>query len=755
MDNQIDRRFLARPNGQLIDHLISVGVISKKLAGEYSEVIWLASVLHDLGKATDTWQKYLIRNVQAWLDYKCGKRQKPKKDTIPHAVHGAVILLERELKGKKYEFISFLIASAIKSHHGSLKFVNDKDGEKNRSTITECKSNTSGYVLALPPIKSNHYPVKEKKDLFNNWLLLKYMFSVMVDADREDAMRTTENGHSNGVNNTVNYNRSHLDLSQSGKIVFKPHFKLPDDLIDDPIKRDFREVLLNATWTNLNTITAPCGLGKTIASLAKACQIANAEGKSRIIYVAALKTILEQTAGVYSGCLPGQSILENHSDYEPKLKVKDTEEQKEEELKEYEYNCQTWNSEVIVTTMVQFVDSLLSPHCNKNRKIHNLDNSVVILDEVQTLPEHLLIYVLLCIDFLSKHHNVTFILMSATQPHFKNLNYLRINKMAFNELVPADKITEYYKTRELATVVNRTQETDIVKIACEYDQPKLVIVNTTQQAQDFYRIMSEKQPGQWVHLSSRMCPDHRRAVIKMIRENDGINIISTQVVEAGVDISRHVVISQLAPLDSLIQRMGRCNRYGIGPDGIFVVVGCLKPHPYSQLRLDRTESILISRDIIKEQCDVVREYFQDIYYLPPDSKSNEAELNKKSPLAQGRAMVQKLIDRMTVLYFLSSEGKLPDIKQADFSWLNDNDYRSIPKDNKNTVLCLGYGGFPVAMTKEKLMALNPKDKTDRRNLKSLSKYQATVPNDAKDIIYLDNGLCIWDGEYDQDCGVIW
>lgn len=744
MDNQIDRRFLARPNGQLIDHLINVGAISKNLAGEYSEVIWLASVLHDLGKATDTWQKYLIKSVQAWLDYKCGKRQKPKKDTIPHAVHGAVILLERELKGRnKYEFISFLIASTIRSHHGSLKFVNDKDGENNRSTIRECKSNTSGYVSALPQIKSDHYPIKREKDLFDNWLLLKYMFSVMVDADREDAMRTTENGHSNGVNNTVNYNRSHFDLSQSGKIVFKPHFTLPEGLTDDPIKKDFREVLLKSIWTNLNTITAPCGLGKTIASLAKACQIANTEGKSRIIYVAALKTILEQTADVYKSCLSGQQVLEHHSDYEPENK------DDEEELRDYEYNCQTWNSEIIVTTMVQFVDSLLSPHCSKNRKLHNLDNSVVILDEVQTLPEHLLIYVLLCIDFLSKHHNVTFVLMSATQPHFKNLNYLGINKMAFNELVPADKITEYYKVRELATVVNRTKERDIVKVASEYDQPKLVIVNTTQQAQNFYQIMSEKQPGQWVHLSSRMCPDHRREVIKLIRENDNLNIISTQVVEAGVDISRPVVISQLAPLDSLIQRMGRCNRFGIGPDGLFVVVDCLKRYPYSQLRLDITESILTTRDIVGEQCDVVRDYFQAIYDL------RDTRLNKESPLVQGQVMVKQLIERMKILYLYASKGQLPEKEKADFSWLNHNDYRSIPKDNKNTVLCLGYGGFPLEMTKEKLIALTPRDKADRRVLKSLSKYQATVPGYVEGIEDLGNGLCIWTGDYDQDCGVIW
>jgi hypothetical protein len=118
-------------------------------------------------------------------------------------------------------------------------------------------------------------------------------------------------------------------------------------------------------------------------------------------------------------------------------------------------------------------------------------------------------------------------------------------------------------------------------------------------------------------------------------------------------------------------------------------------------------------------------------------------------------MVKQLIERMKILYWYASNGQLPDKDKADFSWLNHNEYRAIPEDNKNTVLCLGYGGFPVEMTKEKLMALNPKDKADRRILKSLSKFQATVPNEAKDIIYLDNGLCIWDGEYDPDCGVIW
>lgn len=753
MDNKgasikkIDRRFLARPDGALIDHLVSVGEVSNELSKNHWDIIWLASVLHDLGKATDTWQKYLRKNHQAWQDYKAGKIKRPKKNTKPHAVHGAFLLLEKELKATgKYSFSSFLVASAIRSHHGCLKFVNAgdciKDSENDRKNpLEECRPNVSGYVESLPLISDKHYPIIKKEDLFRNWLLLKYMFSVLVDADRLDAMRT-ENGHNNGVNNTVNHDRSLLTLTQcqSNENVFKPHFRLPEGITDDPIKRDFREVLLNAKWTNLNTITAPCGLGKTIASLAKACQILLTENKKRIVYVAALKTILEQTADVYEGCLEVKP-LENHSDYEP-------DNQDEDEIKAYEYNCQTWNSDLIVTTMVQFVDSLLSPHCNKNRKIHNLDDSVVIIDEVQTLPEHLLVYVLLCIEHLAKYHNTTFILMSATQPHFKNLNYLKINKMEFNELVPDNKIKEYYKARELATVVNRTNE-DILKVIADYSQPKLVVVNTTRQAQEIYQVMSQRQPGQWVHLSSRMCPDHRRKVIDQIKNNHNINIISTQVVEAGVDISRPVVISQLAPLDSLIQRMGRCNRFGTGPDGVFVVVGCNNPFPYTQFRLDITEHILNHRDIVADQCAVVTDYFSIIYSL------KDTRLNSGSPLVKGQEMVEKLIEKMKELYWYSDKKLLPDNKLADFTFLTNDEYRSIPEVNKNSVLCLQYKGFPSDINKEYLINLSPKSKEGRRVMRSLAKYMASVPKNIEGVEDLGHGLVLWDGDYDPNCGVIW
>jgi CRISPR-associated endonuclease/helicase Cas3 len=739
----LDDRFLAREESKLRDHLLNVGEIAKNQSQKLSNVIWLTSLLHDLGKATDCWQEYLIRNIDNKKKY-LATGERTKKNTQPHAIHGAIALLEK----KGYSYLNFMIACLIKSHHTYLKFVNDADHKdpKVKKTLSECFNNTADYMESLPaiPTEETHYPVLKKnslssKGLFRNWCLLKYLFAVLVDADRTDAMLSSQNGHNTGLNSTDYYDRSRLLSQLTNVTIFTPNFKFvfPSNINPDPLKNDFMDVVLNATWTNLNTITAPCGLGKTIASLKKACQIVNQEKKSKIIYVAALKTILEQTADVFEQCLPGVEILEHHTDFEVEVSDDDP-----EMVRRYEHNCQTWDSDLIVTTMVQFVDSLVSPLATKNRKLCNLDNSLIIVDEVQTLPEHLLIYVLLYFEYLANYHNVTFIMMSATQPHFKNIDYLGINKLKFNELLPQHKIDEYYDKRQLCKVVKQLDHNNLTSVISEYSQPKLVVVNTTKTAYELFQEMNRKEPEQWVHLSSRMCPIHRWAVIKKITKlkNSNINIISTQVVEAGLDISRPVVISQLAPLDSLIQRMGRCNRTGIGPDGVFIVVGVDYHLPYTEYRLNITKQMLNTYDIVTEQCKSVSDYFARIY-----------DLNHAGEITQGKELVDKLTRNLGKLFIDSKYKKLPQQGNDywNFKFCSNPEYHTIPENNRNSVLCVQYPGFPY--DRKDLENMNKSNKTEWR---SLSKYFATIPKYVTTFTQLDNGLVIWEGDYDMDCGVI-
>jgi len=714
-----DTEFLARKGQSLKSHLTNVGAMSYDVATTGKKSVKLAGQLHDAGKACLDWLAYLKASIEKeWGD----------KGKVPHSIHGALILL-RKLGITPN---SKILAGMIKSHHGSFKFVHNHDGEK-LSTIDECFQNVSEllgddlqfdidieFKKALRQIRNN------SSDVLDVWVQIKYLFSVLVDADRTDA--------------------SGEKMNESEPIDFYSKYVRPSDMTPDPLKDLFLQEVMESLKadlasdnpSNLYSITAPCGLGKTNVAAVISAYIATVLKKRKIFYVGPLRSILTQNISFFRKVFPGMDILEHLSD------VTFSDDESIEVIKAYEKLCSNWGETLfIATTLVQFVDTLISSHASKNRKLHNIENSVVIIDEVQSLPENTLPVILLMINALAKYFNVTFILMSATQPHFTNLAKYGINDIKFTELLPNhDKFFDQRKLAYCHNMIDQVKdEASLVKLIGDYTQSKLVVLNTTKTAYRVFLAIKEAYSEEpWVYLSSLMTDAHKKRVIAVITDkaNSHINIISTQCIEAGVDLDRFVVISALAPIDALIQRLGRCFRFGLTREGIFIVVDTLGSSPYDKSKLAITRKLITQDklDLVDDQTTINKEYFGNIY--------SDENLNMT-----GIELIECLANSLKSLI-------MPDLPQKnmkylwDLSYCLDNKYQAIPESY--------YSISVFALNSQKEYTLESLKKiSTKREMRNIGPHMATMSlNQFKENggITLENGINVWPGQYDDECGII-
>lgn len=704
---------LAREGQPLESHLTNVGVMSHNVASTGKKSIKLVGQLHDAGKACLDWLAYLMSSDD-------GKK--------PHAIHGALILLEK--MGITPD--TKILAGLIKSHHGCLRFVHDHDGE-NISTLDECSQNviellgdSLQFDVDIECKKQLRQMRRKSNDVLDTWVLIKYLFSVLVDADWTDA--------------------GGEKINEAKPIDFYSLYKRPNDMTPDPLKDSLLEEVMESLKadlesdnpSNLYSITAPCGAGKTNVAAVVGSYIATVRKKKKIFYVGPLRSILTQNIAFFRKVFPGLYILQHLSNVT--FSEKDT----EKFIKHHAKLCGNWSeAPFIATTLVQFVDTFVSSHAGKNRKLHNMENSVVIIDEVQSLPENTLPYVLLFIKTLAKYFNVTFILMSATQPHFTNLAKYGINEIEFTELLPNHE--KFFEQRKLAYFHNYIDKVNdvpgLIDLIREYEQSKLIVVNTTKTA---YSVFSELKKiygdGVWVHLSTRMTEAHKRRVLDVIEDknNGHINIVSTQCIEAGVDIDRFVVISALAPVDSLIQRLGRCFRFGVTREGIFIVVGLLGSSPYDKDKLAITRKLIINDglDLVDDQPTIIREYFGNTY-------------SDENMMKTGLELIQSINISLEPLLI---DG-LPQ-KGMDATWntkfCQENKYKAIPESLYSvSVFALAsqdeytLDDLKKVSTKEQMRSISPHFAT--MSLKQFSENGGII---------LENGIMVWTGHYDSECGII-
>ena len=374
----------------------------------------------------------------------------------------------------------------------------------------------------------------------------------------------------------------------------------------------------------LFTLTVPTGGGKTLTSLAFALDHALRHGLERVIYVIPYMSIIEQTCAVFRAALregdedPADFVVEHHSTFdEDRIS-------KAEARDKLRLAMENWDAPIIVTTAVQFFESLFANRPSRCRKLHNIANSVVILDEAQTLPLHLLRPCVAALDELARHWRASVVLCTATQPALSQRDGFAEGFENVRELAPDPPrlYTELKRTR----IQDAGTLEDAELAARLRDSPQvLCIVNTRRHAQELYEQLGDAEGS--CHLSTLMCAAHRRealeAVRKRLEEGEPVRLVATSLVEAGVDVDFPVVWRAAAGLESIIQAAGRCNREGRRDTGdvfVFEPTGAegRKPPPAVAQNADAARTILRQFSDDPAALEAIRAYFGHLYWVKGD-----------------------------------------------------------------------------------------------------------------------------------------
>lgn len=350
----------------------------------------------------------------------------------------------------------------------------------------------------------------------------------------------------------------------------------------------------------------PTGSGKTLCSL----KLALESGKKRIIYVIPYTSIIEQTANkfekMFGDVLP---VLQHHSNYSYDG---DTEEEKKtaEKLKR---TCENWDAPLIITTSVQFFQSIYHYKGSALRKLHNLRDSVIVFDEIHLIPTELLRPCLKAVGYITKYLNSEALFLSATMPDYSKLFDKFLPDVNYNKLVTDRTNFKYFKKCEYKDMGKTTLET-IAENASRCKNA-LIVVNAKKTAAELYNLVQ----GEKYHLSANMTPAHRSRVIEVVRnklENgEHITVVSTSLVEAGVDLDFNTVFRQLSGLDSILQAGGRCNREGKDDKGyvyVFDIDETYRKGSDLAMRINKTKGLLEKyQDITSYDC--IKEYYDGIF----------------------------------------------------------------------------------------------------------------------------------------------
>jgi CRISPR-associated endonuclease/helicase Cas3 len=533
----------------LTDHLIQVAEIASKCAAKFQSEDWgwNAGWIHDIGKAADEFQAYLLR--QNALDD--SEYDGIGHDRINHSSAGAA------LAGEALGQIPGLVLAYLSAgHHAGLPDYNSADtgraalqfrmeeGERNLSRIRSLADELAKQLRLVPKP-----PVFVKRENFHLWV--RMLFSCLVDADFLDTEEF--------MNPDQTESRKGFDRLEHLRSVFDRHMAAITATAPNTLVNTARREVLDACKKaasqkpGLFSLTVPTGGGKTLSGMAFALDHAVKHRKDRIIYVIPYTSIIEQTATVLANIFGADNVVEHHSNLDP-----------DKETQRSRLASENWDAPVIVTTNVQFFESLYAARPSRCRKLHNIVNSVVILDEAQLLPPEKLTPCVDVINQLTRRYGVSMVLSTATQPALPGVDHAR-------EIIvdPAGLYTRLKRIEVTLPPVpgDASQWLDIAEKLREQDQV-LCIVNTRRDCYDLYKLM----PEETIHLSALMCGEHRSQKIGEIKQRLKaglpIRVISTQLVEAGVDIDFPVVYRALAGLDSIAQAGGRCNREGkLGFDG--------------------------------------------------------------------------------------------------------------------------------------------------------------------------------------------
>jgi len=626
---------------RLEDHLKSVAELARQFASDFGAGDWgyLVGLWHDLGKYSKEFQKLLFKTSDAHIETK-----ETNHGRVDHSTAGAIYAVQKF--GKAGRILGYPIAG---HHAGLADWQTAEAGKKSlihrlqneellEKTLT-CKIPDEIIQQSLPKQK---FRTKEGHALW-----IRMLYSCLVDADFLDTEAFLEPEKSEARKGYPSINQM---LPIFEEFMTKKQGEADITFINKQRAEILRQCIAKSTHPPaIFTLTVPTGGGKTLSSMAFALNHAVRHNKSRIIYVIPYTSIIEQTADQFRQIF-GDAIIEHHSNVD----VSD----ERSETARSRLACENWDAPIIVTTSVQFFESLFANRSSRCRKLHNIVNSVVVLDEVQLLPPEYLKPILHAIKELNQNYNVTFVLSTATQPAFtphKSVDY------SFEGLVNTVEIMENpvslhlaFKRVEVSTPDDLMKPRTWEDLSSELSQhlSVLCIVNR----RDDCRVLYELMPTGTFHLSALMCGAHRSDVIekikKQLRDKIPTRVISTQLVEAGVDLDFPVVYRALAGLDSIAQAAGRCNREGLIEKGRVIVFVPPSQFPPGYLK----QAGEMGRRLLAEKKDDhlaperFEQFFKQLYWLQGNNLDKHSILIDLAPDSELRfsflsaAQKFKLID---------------------------------------------------------------------------------------------------------------
>ncbi len=564
------------------------------------ELCRLTGTLHDFGKYSQEFQHY-IKSATGLID--CDKDDVGAlKGKIDHSTAGAQYVHSTfSRNASAMELMARdIVAICVASHHSGLLNICEGPGNY-ASRITKAIPDYTGNVpgtlkaevedLIPKAIKEIAMVFNQKMctvgkyDPFKAQMLLRMVYSTLVDADRNDAADTEDPSRKATRSNA---SRSSFEDLVGKLEIYLGKFGEPKNRVDEVRARISRECL-DAAKRPLGffTLTVPTGGGKTLASLRFALNHAAQHGLERVFYIIPFTSIIDQNADVardaldeqdQEGRYTTQNVLEQHSN------LSNGKENSHRKL-----FAENWDAPVVFTTSVSFLESLFSAGTCNYRRTHRLSKSIIILDEVQALPPHTLTLACQALNYLVESEGCSVVLCSATQPRLyidsdDNLGLKRGLRMPKNAEICFSP-DELFRDLERTEIINRCRQTsfwtttelgDALTESGKLHGNALCIVNTKRAAASIFAKVKGSFPGHVFHLSTNMCPAHRLERIRHIRNRltkDRMIVVSTQLIEAGVDIDFCCVWRSIAGLDSIAQAAGRCNRNGLMEElgGVYIV----------------------------------------------------------------------------------------------------------------------------------------------------------------------------------------
>ncbi len=592
------------------EHLEQTAVLAENNAVDiFKPVAYAVGLAHDIGKYADAFQKRLDGSPQKYEHSACGAieykeilgKSKNAEDKIFAAMmefciacHHTGLQNGGNVSDTPQNTVEATMNSRISSERKN-EYTGDWDYSDYKNEIELIKPDFKNLCNLLGKEKS----AKDRIELYA--FFTRYLFSCLVDADFIDTERfctpTVFRGLSADFDSASEKLEKKLTTFENITELQKARSRIQ------------MQAYKNNNAASIGILNMPTGSGKTLCSLKLALDKIKADkSKKRIIYVIPYTGIIDQTAGEFDKIFNGSvQILQHHSNYSF-----DKNNDNISTADKLKLACENWDAPFIITTAVQFFQSFYECRTSALRKVHNMADSIIVFDEIHTLPEDCLQPCLRAVGYITEYLNSEAIFLSATMPDYSRLFEKYAPKCKITHLIKDKSDFQFFKKAEYIDL-GKTDFESVVEKTNQY-KSSLIIVNSKKSAKKVYGLLS----GNKYHLSTYMTPADRRKTIDKIKNDleNGVDItvVSTSLIEAGIDLDFETVFREINGLDSILQAGGRCNREGIRDKGTVFIFETDKSFNKNDIKISTAKRLLEKyEDIASSEC--IEEYYNNVFFF--------------------------------------------------------------------------------------------------------------------------------------------